>query len=135
VLVDLKSDDPAHAAVLVDLLRASERPPEGWYVSAKDPAALAVVIEAGYRGWLSLATRPAFTGAMAGHVPAGLAAVTVRHTYLDRATVGRLREHVPAVMAWTVNKLYRAEELSDLRIDGLTSDDASVWAYAAARSG
>lgn len=131
VLIDLKSDDPAHAAVLVELLRASARPPEGWYVSAKDPAALAVVIGAGYRGWLSVAARPAFTAAMAGHVPAGLDALTVRHTYLDRVTVDRLRAHVPAVLAWTVNKLYRAEELAALGIAGITSDAPDIHRYVA----
>ena len=105
VLVDLKSE--GSAAELVALLRASARPPEGWYVSGKDPAALAVVAAAGYRTWLSLSTRPAFSGALAGRLPAGLDAVTVRHTYLDRSAVQRLAAHGPRVLAWTVQQRWR----------------------------
>ena len=56
VLVDLKGGT---AADVVALLRASARPPEGWYVSGKDPEVLAEVAAAGYRTWLSVATRPA----------------------------------------------------------------------------
>ena len=140
LLVDLKSEDPASAAVLVDLLGASGRPPAGWYVSAKAPAALAVVAAAGYRTWLSIAARPAFAAALVGRLPGGrdrlptgLDAVTVRHTYLDRATVGRLREQVPRVMAWTVGDVRRAAELAAAGVAGLTSDSAEVHAYAAAQ--
>jgi hypothetical protein len=133
VLVDLKSDDVRHAGLLVDLLQASDRPPAGWYVSGKDPGALAVVEAAGYRTWLSIGTRPEFVAALNGQLPAGLDAVTVRHTYLDRATVGRLRTHVPRVMAWTVDKVYRAEELADLGVAGITSDNEAVHRLVAAR--
>lgn len=127
VLVDLKSD--GHAADLVSLLRDSARPPEGWYVSGQDPAALAVVAGAGYRTWLSLATRPAFTGALAGRLPAGLDAVTVRHTYLDGAAVGRLAGHGPRVVAWTVQDVRRATELASYGVHGVTSDSDAVHAY------
>ena len=69
VLVDLKSDDVLHAGLLVDLLRASDRPPEGWYVSGKDAGALAVIAAAGYRTWLSIGTRPEFVAALNGQLP------------------------------------------------------------------
>jgi hypothetical protein len=133
VLVDLKSDDVLHAGLLVDLLRASERPPEGWYVSGKDPGALAVIAAAGYRTWLSIGTRPEFVAALNGQLPEGLDGLTVRHTYLDRATTGRLRTHVPRVMAWTVDKVYRAQELADLGVAGITSDSEAVHRLVAAR--
>ena len=133
VLVDLKTDDVRQATTLVELLRASGRPPEGWYVSGKDAGALAVVAAAGYRTWLSVATRPEFVGALNGQLPTGLDAVTVRHTYLDRATVGRLRQHQPRVMAWTVAKVYRAEELADLGVAGITSDSEAVHRFVASR--
>ena len=133
VLVDLKSDDVRHAGVLVELLQASGRPPEGWYVSGKDAGTLAVIAAAGYRTWLSVSTRPEFVGALDGLLPAGLDAITVRHTYLDRATVGRLRRHQPRVMAWTVDKVYRAEELADLGVAGITSDNPAVHRFVGSR--
>ncbi len=133
VLVDLKTDDVLHAKTLVELLQASGRPPEGWYVSGKDAGALAVVAAAGYRTWLSVSTRPEFVGALNGLLPTGLDALTVRHTYLDRATVGRLRQHQPRVMAWTVDKVYRAEELADLGVAGITSDNPAVHRFVASR--
>jgi hypothetical protein len=133
VLVDLKSDDVRHAGLLVELLQASDRPPEGWYVSGKDPGALAVIAAAGYRTWLSIGTRPEFVAALNGQLPPGLDALTVRHTYLDRATVGRLRAHVPRVLAWTVEKVYRARELAELGVTGITSDSPEVHAFVAGR--
>jgi hypothetical protein len=133
VLVDLKTEDVLHAQALVELLRASGRPPEGWYVSGKDAGALAVIAAAGYRTWLSVGTRPEFVGALNGQLPTGLDALTVRHTYLDRATVGRLRQHQPRVMAWTVDKVHRAEELADLGVAGITSDNPSVHQFVASR--
>ena len=133
VLVDLKTEDVLHAKTLVELLHESGRPPEGWYVSGKDAGALAVVAAAGYRTWLSVATRPEFVGALNGQLPTGLDAITVRHTYLDRATVGRLRQHQPRVMAWTVDKVYRAEELADLGVTGITSDNPAVHRLVASR--
>lgn len=133
---------PAGAAVLVDLkggtaedvlavLRGSARPPEGWYVSGKDPAPLAALAAAGYRTWLSLATRPAFAAALAGQLPAGLDGVTVRHTYLDRGAVGRLAGHGPRVLAWTVQDVRRAAELASYGVAGVTSDSDAVHAYVA----
>jgi hypothetical protein len=133
VLVDLKIDDIRQAGTVVELLRALGRPPEGWYVSGKDAGALAILAAAGYRTWLSVGTRPEFVGALNGQLPTGLDAVTVRHTYLDRATVGRLRQHQPRVMAWTVDKLYRAEELADLGVAGVTSDSDAVHRFVASR--
>lgn len=133
VLVDLKTDDARHARTLVGLLRDSGRPPEGWYVTGKDAGVLAVVAAAGYRTWLSVATRPEFVGALDGHLPTGLDAITVRHTYLDRATVGRLRQHQPRVMAWTVATVHRAEELADLGVAGITSDKPAVHEFVASR--
>jgi hypothetical protein len=133
VLVDLKTEDVLHAKTLVELLQASGRPPEGWYVSGKDAGALAVVAAAGYRTWLSVGTRPEFVGALNGLLPTGLDAVAVRHTYLDRATVGRLRQHQPRVMAWTVDKVYRAEELAELGVAGIASDNPAVHRLVAAR--
>lgn len=123
VLVDLKTDDTA--GELVELLRSA--PPTRWYVSTKSVADASVVAAAGYRTWLSIATRPAFSGALAGVLPDGLDAVTVRHTLLDRDAVGRLGTHVPRVMAWTVNSTRRALELKAAGVAGITSDSDEVY--------
>jgi hypothetical protein len=133
VLVDLKSDDVRHAGVLAELLRASGRPPEGWYVSGKDAGALAVLAASGYRTWLSVGTRPEFISALNGQLPPDLDGITVRHTYLDQATVGRLRTHQSRVLAWTVDKLYRAEELAELGVAGITSDSEAVHRFVGSR--
>jgi glycerophosphoryl diester phosphodiesterase len=103
------------------------------WACTKDAGALAVLAAAGYRTWLSASTRPEFVGALNGLLPTGLDAVTVRHTYLDRATVGRLRQHQPRVIAWTVEKVYRAEELADLGVAGITSDNPAVHRFVASR--
>ena len=133
VLVDLKSEDPDSARALVELLRDSGRPAGGWYVSAKSVDALAVVIAAGYPGWLSVDTRPAFVAALNGQLPPGLDAVTVRHTFLDGNAVARIQAHQPRVLAWTVNKTWRLQELAGYGITGVTSDDPDVLAAAATR--
>ena len=133
VLVDLKTEDVLHAKTLVELLAGTGRPPEGWYVSGKDPGALAVIAAGGYRTWLSVSTRPEFVGALDGLLPPDLDAIAVRHTYLDAATAGRLRRHQPRVIAWTVDKLYRAEELADLGVAGITSDNPAVLRFVSSR--
>ena len=130
VLLDLKSEDPASAAATVDLLRAVGR---DCYVSGKGGAALAIVRDAGHRTWLSVSTRPALAAALAGDLPAGLDALTVRHTYLDAAVVRRLREHVPRVMAWTVQDVRRAAELAAAGVAGITSDSPAVHGFTASR--
>jgi hypothetical protein len=133
VLVDLKSEDVRDAGRLVELLQASGRPPAGWYVSGKDPGALAVVAAAGYRTWLSVATRGEFVAALNGQLPDGLDGLTVRQTYLDRATTGKLLGQVPRLLAWTVNKVYRAEELAELGVAGITSDSDAVHRFVASQ--
>jgi hypothetical protein len=125
VLVDLKTT--GSAAAVVELLRSA--PPARWYVSTKSAADATAVAAAGYRTWLSLGERPAFAGALAGSLPAGLDAVTVRHTFLDRDAVDRLLTHVPRVMAWTVNSVRRARELEAAGVAGITSDSPDVHGF------
>jgi hypothetical protein len=126
VVIDFKSEDVLEAKTMVEVLEASGRPPAGWYVTGKDAGSLAVFQAAGYRTWLSVGARGEFVAALNGQLPDGLDALTVRHTYLDQATVGRLRTHVPRLIAWTVDKPYRAEELLELGVAGITSDNPAV---------
>jgi hypothetical protein len=129
VLIDLKSEDPAAAAATAELLRAVGT---DCYVSGKGVAGLELLRDAGHRVWLSVSTRPALAAALAGDLPAGLDGLTVRHTYLDAAVVGRLRAHVPRVLAWTVQDVRRAAALAAAGVAGITSDSAAVHRFTAA---
>lgn len=131
VLIDLKSESLSSARVLTGLLRDTA-PAGRWYVSGKDPAVLAAVAAGGHRAWLSVSTRAALAAVLAA--PAGpWDAVTVRHTYLDAAVVGRLLTVAPRVLAWTVRTPARAAALAAAGVAGLTADDPAVLAYAAGR--
>jgi glycerophosphoryl diester phosphodiesterase len=48
--------------------------------------------------------------------------ISIAHELLDRATVERLRERMPIVMAWTVNDPARAEELESWGVNGFITD-------------
>jgi glycerophosphoryl diester phosphodiesterase len=48
--------------------------------------------------------------------------ISIDHELLDRATVERLRERMPIVMAWTVNDPARVEELESWGVNGLITD-------------
>jgi len=47
--------------------------------------------------------------------------------------VRRLREHVPRVMAWTVQDVRRAAELAAAGVAGITSDAEAVHEFTASR--
>ena len=126
VLVDLKTETPAAAAAVAAVAAAT---PGRWYASCKRWDLLPVLAAAGVPTWRSVATRRALAAVL--RAPADARPVTVRHSYLDRATVARLRAVTPEVVAWTVNDVRRAAQLVDLGVTGLTSDDPRVHAYAA----
>ena len=128
VLVDLKTETPAAAAAVAAVAAAT---PGRWYASCKRWDLLPALAAAGVPTWRSVATRRALAAVL--RAPADARPVTVRHTYLDRDTVTRLRAVTPEVVAWTVNDVRRAAQLADLGVTGLTSDDPRVHAYAAGR--
>jgi glycerophosphoryl diester phosphodiesterase len=130
VLVDLKTESPAAARAVAAAL---SREPDRWYASCKRWELLTPVEEAGVRTWRSIATRRALAAALHPDRLGDARPVTVRHTFLDRRTVHRLRQVTPEVIAWTVNDLRRAGQLADLGVTGLTSDNPRVHAYAASR--
>jgi glycerophosphoryl diester phosphodiesterase len=126
VLVDLKTETPAAAEAVAAVVAGT---PDRWYASCKRWDLLPALAAAGVPTWRSVATRQALAAVL--RAPADARPVTVRHSYLDRATVARLRAITPEVVAWTVNDVRRAAQLADLGITGLTSDDPRVHAYAA----
>lgn len=52
--------------------------------------------------------------------------VTVRHTLLDEATVGWLKERGYLILAWTVNDLGRVNELVRLGVDAITTENLAI---------
>lgn len=128
VLVDLKTETPAAARAVAAAVSATA---DRWYASCKRWELLPALAEVGVRTWRSVATRRSLAAVL--RAPGDTRPVTVRHTYLDRDTVDRLRQVTPEVIAWTVNDLRRAALLADLGVTGLTSDDPRVHAYAASR--
>lgn len=129
VLVDLKTETPAAAAAVAVVVAVD---PDRWLVSCKRWDLLPAPAAAGVPTWRSVATRRALAAVLAA--PADARPVTVRHSFLDRATVDRLRAITGEVVAWTVNDPHRAAWLADLGVTGLTSDDPRVHAYAAGRA-
>ena len=128
VLADLKTETPAAARAAAAAIAAA---PARWYASCKRWELLEPLAEAGARTWRSVATRRALAAVL--RAPADPRPVTVRHTYLDRPTVSRLRAITGEVTAWTVNDVRRAAQLAALGVTGLVSDDPQVHAYAAGR--
>jgi hypothetical protein len=126
VLADLKTETPAAAGAAAAAVAAA---PGRWYASCKRWELLEPLAEAGARTWRSVATRRALAAVL--RAPADPRPVTVRHTYLDRATVSRAITDV--VTAWTMNDVRRAAQLAALGVTGLISDDPQVHAYAAGR--
>lgn len=133
VLLDLKAADPAGRAQTVRLVRELDPGPRPVAVSSHHPDDLAALAGRGFAGWLSVGGRRALAAALAcapdatpgrGALPSP--AVTVRHTLLDAATLARLHERYPAVIAWTVNAPRRAAELARLGVDGITTDRLEV---------
>ncbi len=126
VLVDLKTETPAAAAAVAEAAAAA---PGRWLASCKRWDLLPVLAAAGVPTWRSVATRRALAAVL--RAPADARPVTVRHSYLDRSTVDRLRAVTAEVVAWTVNDVRRAAQLAWLGVTGLTSDNPEVHAYAA----
>jgi glycerophosphoryl diester phosphodiesterase len=59
--------------------------------------------------------------------------LSIEHTLVRPATAGRLRELSPLLVAWTVNTVTRAAELTNLGVGGITSDNPEVLRWVASR--
>jgi glycerophosphoryl diester phosphodiesterase len=127
VLLDLKERHAARRTRLVAAL-ADELPDRSRFVVCGHPEAdVAALRAAGFATWRSVGNRRHVAATLAaGRLPD--AAVTIRHSLLDRGLLDRLRGVVPQVVVWTVNGLGRARELQSLGVDGVTTDSPSVLA-------
>lgn len=96
-----------------------------YVVSTGSATSLRRLREAGFETWHSMGDRPTLERVLtAGRIHAD--AVTVRHTLLDARTVERLHGVTERVIAWTVNRVERAEELRRIGVDGITTDRLGV---------
>jgi glycerophosphoryl diester phosphodiesterase len=77
--------------------------------------------DAGFRTWRTVGSAAELRIVLAGgRLPDD--AVSVRQTLLSRDVVAALHEHVPLVIAWTVNRAARARQLVACGVDGITTD-------------
>jgi glycerophosphoryl diester phosphodiesterase len=133
ILLDLKEQAPRRRARLVAALRELPSDPARLIVSSPEPTDLAAARDVGYRTWLSVGHRYKLARLLERGGLGDCDGVTVRHTLLDRRTVARAHQHVPTVLAWTVNDVDRARQLAAAGVDGLTTDSFSVLRELGAR--
>lgn len=126
ILLDLKAVGASGRRDLVAAIVAGLRDRERYRVSTSNADDLDVVRDAGFRTWRTAGDRNTLAALLAGDVTDE--AVTVRHTLLDAATVGRLHDRGVQVMAWTVNRARRALWLRSIGVDGVTTDRPGVAA-------
>lgn len=125
VLLDLKETEPRRRAELNRRLAAELTDRTRFVVSTSNVQDLDQLREAGFATWRTLGGRRDLTRLLAaGDVQDE--AVSVRQRLLDGATVRRLHDVAPSVVAWTVNGVGRACELRSAGVDGLTTDSTSV---------
>jgi glycerophosphoryl diester phosphodiesterase len=127
LLLDPKERQPERRDRLVELIVDAFPDPSRTVVSTGRREDLERLRGAGFETWRSIGDRAGLDRLLAAPELAE-AGVTVRHTLLDAATVSRLHERTPRVVAWTVNRPARARQLADLGVDGITTDRPAVMA-------
>jgi glycerophosphoryl diester phosphodiesterase len=125
VLLDLKERRADRRARLIAALTDTLPDRSRFRVCGHPEADVAALRDAGFRTWRSVGNRGHLSAVLADR---GLAddAVTVRHWLLTERVLGALHERVPAVVAWTVNSVRRADQLRALGVDGVTTDSTAV---------
>jgi hypothetical protein len=125
VLLDLKEKTRERRARLVAALLESLPDRDRFRVCGHLLDDLEDVRAAGFRTWRTARdSRELAALFAAGPLPDE--AVSIRHTLLRPGVVERLHEHIPTVVAWTVNSLARARQLRAIGVDGLTTDSLEV---------
>lgn len=125
VLLDLKEREPARRAELNRRLATELTDRTRLVVSTSDTEDLETLRSAGFPTWRTIGGRGDLARLLAaGTVPDQ--AVSVRHRLLDAATIGRLHDVAPLIVAWTVNDVGRARHLRAAGVGGLTTDSTSV---------
>ncbi len=126
-MLDLKSGNRRGLATLDRFL--ASHPGRTTYLSTPNPA----VLDAVHRSrpstvaLLSLTTRNQLARFLAGgeHVP-GLAGVSIEQHLLTPSLVRRLRDRHLQVLAYTVDRMSRVNQLAGWGVTGVTTDDLTI---------
>ncbi|GAB4332548.1 MAG: hypothetical protein Kow0010_18540 [Dehalococcoidia bacterium] len=127
IKLDLKETSPAYVDRVIRFLEAQDEHPV--IVSSRSVDVLAR-FEAGYpRAVRLLSVKAHLALALLQDDERALAVidgVTVRHTLLDEASAGWLKERGYLILAWTVNDLGRVNELVQLGVDAITTENLAI---------
>lgn len=129
VLLDVKESTTARRRALVDALAEVLPRRDRYVLCSPQPDDLDRARAAGFATWRTVRDRRELDATLADGRAAGRlpdAAVTIRHSLLDAATMGQLHESAAAVVAWTVNDPRRARSLRRLGVSGVTTDRVAV---------
>lgn len=132
ILLDPKDKVPERRDALITEIINSFPDRSRFVVSTGSATSLRRLRDAGFETWQSVGDRAGLDRLLAGGRVAA-DGVTVRHTLLDAAVVERLHGLVERVVAWTVNRVERAEKLRGWGVNGITTDRVGVLAAMAAR--
>ena len=126
--LDIKESSPAALAQIVDFLK-SEWHGESLMLASKDPsvlAALADKVPSAFR-LLSIDTPASLKAFQAGGGPGAQPdGVTVRESLLHADTVEWFKKQRLLVLAWTVDDPARFDQLVDLGVDGVATDNLAI---------
>jgi glycerophosphoryl diester phosphodiesterase len=125
VLLDLKERTAHRRARLCAALMAALPEPARFVVCGPFPEDLDRLRAAGFGTWRTAGTARELAAVLADG-RTGDDAVTVRHTLLTEEVVCGLHRLAPAVVAWTVNSVARAQRLRAMGVDGVTTDRPAV---------
>lgn len=127
ILLDLKAFGADDAAGLIGAIVDTLTERQRFVACTSSSEQLERLREKGFHTWLTITSNAELDLALRrDRLPHD--AVTVKHQLLSEATIRRLHDVVPDVMAWTVNSVRRARALRDIGVDGITTDRIDVIA-------
>jgi hypothetical protein len=127
VALDLKESSPRYLDLVVAFLNA--HPEHQIIVSSRDPAALRLIEQRAPHAFrfLSVGTHDEFEALRGGpELVTHLDGVGIRETLLDTNVAGWLHAHDLMIHAWTVNDGARMNELVELGVDAITTDNLAI---------
>jgi glycerophosphoryl diester phosphodiesterase len=129
ILLDPKDPVRERRVALIDAIIDTLGDRDRFLVSTGGVRDLERLHEAGFRTLRSIGDRATLRRVLGSRELSdeiGADGVSVRHNLLDQATVAALHEQVRLVVAWTVNRVARAEMLRRSGVDGVTTDSVDV---------
>lgn len=127
IKLDLKQTSPGYVDRVIRFLEAQDEHP---VIVSSHSADVLVRFESGYPRavrLLSIKTPLAFEALKQDdRALAVIDGVTIRHTLLDEDSAGWLKERGYLIFAWTVNDLARVNELVELGVDAITTENLAI---------